>query len=341
MNTNKKITDLEIEASYQSYNDCNDEDNHYNNYSNHTDSFQGRNHPIIDQNQSEISLRESNRFGGHYTYVNDNNLVDESDHSYERQSYVSKDKAYSNDMGNINNDFKPDVHPNFNEHMGIRNVESRTELNGFLLSPNMAEKQSDKRYPDQKQKYVDSDMPLIYDQSQLNESVNNTVKKITQQGYVIDKPLRENEPKMFKFQNIRMESNDRSSINYAAMYEEERKISEVKDHKIVDLEDQIQKLKAEKMSIIKNYERLIKKMVLVKDIEKEYAKISVVHDSASEELKELKQKVDRFEENQDSLVSTDRVSIANYNRDKKNNYQNQNNDAATIQIKDTSKNRSL
>ena len=187
-------------------------------------------------------------------------------------------------------------------------INNNTELDTLLLSPESFKDKSD-NYTNKK-KFNAIDYNVLHDKRTSNcDHVEVPFKK-----YYIQHLKNTNQ----NFSNVQynkttintMNTNNNTldNPNYRHAFDMEKMTSEAKDQRIKELEDQVGNLKSEKIRIIKNYEELIQKMVLVKDIEKEYAKISRVHESATSELTKLKERVDKYRNSSESLVSTYEVS---------------------------------
>lgn len=185
-------------------------------------------------------------------------------------------------------------------------INNFSAVDGILLSPYCDNQNDNEDWKQHDMNYLDKNDSNIRNEYADNDNIEFTLNK-----YPIQNQL-ENLYDLYSNKEdkdtIADENVEKKIKYYMELYEAEKQRSETKDIRIQELENQVKKLKNEKTLIIKDYELLIKKMVVVKDIEKEYSKISAVHKSASNELNQIKERVDKFKELQNSTISTKPIS---------------------------------
>lgn len=243
----------------------------------------------------------------------------------------SKTEAFNENGDNRGNFFEgePNLMRSVHRRVTMANG-SRDELNGLLLSPDSPQRRETGEYLDHRVNYFDSDPNFeqsAHPQQKLTAKPDPALQVVQECG-----PHARGEPNN---NESKTDSCTSDAVYYMSLYESEKQKSSERDKKILSLEGQIKTLKGEKMTIIKNYERLIKKMVLVKEIEKEYAKISVVHLSATEELNKLKVRVEQFRDTKESIISTERADVEPLPAECNNNLDNREVESSSTQILDS------
>ena len=130
--------------------------------------------------------------------------------------------------------------------------------------------------------------------NRLESRFNAKSKELTQE----DIPTEEEENAENQLERITetKQSLDDENHNYKFLYQESESKVKRLENELNNSKAEVKKLKNEKIALIQNYERLIKKLHSVKQIEQKFAKVEVERDMLTKEVDDLTNKVNRVKE---------------------------------------------
>jgi len=151
------------------------------------------------------------------------------------------------------------------------------------------------------------------DHNVLSNNLNTFNQPILAQNVVNNRPPQVIQTKDSRMQNFSSQNNN--EVDYKALYEQEvQRISQL-EAELQTANDRIKKLKTEKVSLIQNYEKLIKKLHSMKQAETEYTKAMVEKNKLEEEVSYLENRVTKVKDGHitDSIMESLRFPVA-FNR---------------------------
>lgn len=109
--------------------------------------------------------------------------------------------------------------------------------------------------------------------------------------------------------------------DYKALYEEELRKARNLEDDLAKANDRIKQLKTEKVTLIQNYEKLIRKLHSVKQVESEYTKAMIEKAKLEDEVSHLEGRVTKVKNGTitDSIMESLRYPVSYSNKDKKTN----------------------
>lgn len=227
--------------------------------------------------KSEIGPRSETSYSNKINHILIKNSPNQSVNRMTSRSVSQKKSMFSRNPIDVVVSKEPESKPNENNR-------SRRDTNTMTLENDVANNK------------LKHDLLNSYNSlNRLESKFNAKSKELTQEDIPTEEEEENAENQLERITETKVSLDDENH-DYKFLYQESESKVKRLENELNNSKSEVKKLKNEKIALIQNYERLIKKLHSVKQIEQKFAKVEVERDMLTKEVDDLTNKVNRVKE---------------------------------------------